>query len=260
MTRPVVWSASSLSRYIDCELSWYFSYVLLHPGKPKSKPLIGIAVHDAAARILKDHLDGKTVDIEAARGAFWESWGVESLRLEDTPEEVAKATASGLACIDTFVTSVLPSLGRLDLIESAFQIEVDGIPYSGYIDYTEGEGVDDLKTTGSRPRPGKYRLPMFGYALGKEDLTGKPATHLRLDWIVRTKTPYYWPETVRSGPIDDLDFELFASSLEEADAGVERGSFEATGLDKPIVCAACPHSWECGPYQRMQEELNANRD
>ena len=84
----------------------------------------------------------------------------------------------------------------------------------------------DTKTTGSRPSPGKYRFAMTGYWLGATDL-GFPPDISQLDWLVRTKNPYYWPEAME--PITDDDIAIFAAELETVAEGVARGDYLPDG-------------------------------
>ena len=111
----------------------------------------------------------------------------------------------------------------------------------------------DLKTTGSRPSAGKYRLAMTGYWLGSTDLGYEPEA-AQLDYIVRTKTPYYWPEAME--PVTDHDIAVLAQTLETVADGVSREDYRPTGL-ATRACLSCPYKAICGPYDRYQKEVNA---
>lgn len=235
--RPVVYSASSVNAYQACHLQWWFTYVLLAEGEQSEAQATGIAVHDAAEKMLRGSWDF---------AAFWAT-------------ETASRTVGDLA--EVFHRDILPTYRNPVLIEASFQITVNDIPFSGILDAVDEQDVPwgfalilrDLKTTGSRPSPGKYRFAMTGYWLGAADL-GYPPDAAQLDYIVRTKNPYYWPEVV--DPIDDADIAVFAATLEAVADGVERSDFEATGLGT-WACKSCGHRAICGPYQRYEE---VNRD
>jgi CRISPR/Cas system-associated exonuclease Cas4 (RecB family) len=160
------------------------------------------------------------------------------------------------------------------LVEAAFQYELDGIPVSGVIDaldvhaFTEGPPPDvdvavpgeahilrDLKTAKQRPRKGKYRLQTTLYWLGAEEL-GYPPDQAQLDYIVKTKVPYYWPEVV--GPITEDDVDVLSATLQAVDNGVSREDYDPTGLGT-MACSMCPHKAICGPYERYLELTNPIR-
>ncbi len=239
--RPVVFSSSSVNAYQECHLRWYFSYILGQEGTQSEAQVVGIAVHDAAEQILRKKLPADAFD--------------------------AMPPIDGL--MKVFARDILPTYRDPVLVEAPFQIEVDGIPFSGIIDsvdrqdvpgpdWSPADGLDvpdhanilrDLKTTGSRPSAGKYRFNMIGYFLGAREL-GYEIAIMQLDYIVRTKTPYYWPEAQQIP--DDDEVAGWAGTLHAAANGVARGDYNPTGLGTR-ACASCPHKALCGPYQRYQE-------
>jgi hypothetical protein len=260
MTRPVVYSASSVNAYQTCHLQWYFGYVMAEPGIVSEPQMVGIAVHDWAEYKLR---------------ALRTEQGHPSMRTQCMiPMGETKQAA------DVFDRDILPTYREPVLIEQPFQIEVDGIPFSGVIDSVDrqdipgGEIADwttlppdtvftgiksvlpghanilrDLKTTGKRPPAGKYWFNMVGYFLGARDL-GFEIDIMQLDYIVRTQHPYYWPEVVPAPDMDDLT--RWANVLQEVAGGVERADYEPTGLGT-YVCKFCPYRTICGPYTRFKE-------
>ena len=235
--RPVVYSASSVNAYLDCHLQWWFTYVLGEEGVQSEPMRVGIELHDAVERLLRNRDDFQ---------AYWQA-------------ETRDAHLGAL--VSVFVADVLPTYRNPVWVEKEFQIEVNGIPYSGIIDSLDEQDVPwgfedilrDLKSTGSRPRPGKYTFNMRGYWMGARDLGREPAG-IQLDYIVRTKTPYYWPE-VQPIPDDD-DLAAWAHTLELVANGVERADYRATGLGSR-ACTTCPYAAMCGPYQRFKEVTDA---
>lgn len=236
MTRPVVFSASSLTAYQSCHLQWWFGYVLVAEGVPSEPQATGILAHEYQEQRLK---------------------GMEPWRSDGRP-----GWTSVKPIIDVIDQDILPTYRQPVLIEASFQLEIDDIPFSGILDAVDRQDVPwgtadilrDLKTTGSRPSPGRYRLAMTGYWLGATDLLGKPPDSAQLDYIVRTKTPYYWPEVLE--PITADDVARFAAVLREVARGVDQGDFAPTGLGTR-ACGSCNYREICGPYQRYQEVTNA---
>lgn len=247
--RPVVFSASSVNAYLDCHLRWYFNYVLNEQGEQSEAQRVGIAVHDYAERRLRG----------------------ESM-VEATGHSLVGQHDAGLAS-DVFDRDILPTYRDPVLIEAAFQIEVNGIPFSGIIDSVDRHDIPiqgwswdgdttidesvtdyanilrDLKTTGSRPKAGRYHFNMIGYWLGARELGYTPDI-MQLDYIVRTQKPYYWPEVVAAPDEDDIEW--FAATLQAVADGVGRADYKPTGVGTR-VCSYCPHKAICGPYQRYKE-------
>jgi RecB family exonuclease len=269
----VVLSASSLNVYLDCPLQWYFSYVLAERGETSLKKVIGAAVHEAIEKVLKHLAEGAvdpTPDVERIyHRAFDIELAAGPVKLAKDDGTVEDGRESGLKALTTYlrVLASVDEAPQISKVEEAFEIEVNGIGYSGAIDRLDAladpEDLDpwraqlilrDTKVTHSRPRPGKYRLNMIGYALGVEHvIAGRMPNLLVLDYIVRTKEPYYWPEYIDPPSATDVDW--FAAQLEQAAEGIDAGRFEPLGLSGAFTCAACPHQAICGPYQRFQQHL-----
>jgi len=238
--RPVVYSASSLNTYTDCHLKWYFTYVTLEPSETTEAQAVGIAVHDyAEATLKKDEVSLLTI-----------------AKTFQKPEL--------LFLYEVFDRDILPTYEKPVLIEAPFQLEINGIPFSGIIDAVDEHAMEagdplnilrDLKTTGQRPSKGKYRLNMTGYWLGAESLGFRPDA-AKLDYIVRTRKPYYWPEVM--DPITEDDVDILAATLTTVHNGVESGDYSPTGLGT-TACSYCGYKAVCGPYQRYLEVTNPIR-
>jgi hypothetical protein len=250
--RPVVFSASSVNAYLDCHLRWFFSYVLNEKGEQSEAQAVGIAVHDAAEGILRKFRQGPPESLNYVEFVVG-------------PEAVNEP-------VRVFLRDILPTYRDPVLIEATFQITVNDIPFSGIIDsvdrhdypplvglltaYPQRDTINilrDLKTTGSRPKAGRYDFNMVGYYLGADELGYTPDV-MQLDYIVRTQKPYYWPEA-RPVP-DEYDIAVFAATLETVANGVERADYDPTGVGTR-VCSYCPHKAICGPYTRYKEVTDA---
>jgi CRISPR/Cas system-associated exonuclease Cas4 (RecB family) len=247
----VVFSASSVNAYQTCHLQWYFEYVMADPGIISDPQNVGLEVHDRAEKILRRLKQGPPASLNYV-------------------EFVSTGDHHVVETVDVFLRDILPTYRDPVLIEAPFQIEVNGIPFSGVIDAVDRQDVPgfsdedgkiwpdfinilrDLKTTGKRPRIGKYQFAMTGYFLGARDL-GYEIDAIQLDYIVRTQHPYYWPEVV-SVPDDD-DIARWASELQDVAEGVQRADYEPTGLGT-YVCRYCPYRDICGPLLRYNAALD----
>jgi hypothetical protein len=249
-----VLSASSVSTYEECHLQWYFTYVEMRDEPPNEPRETGIALHDYAEWVLKTAISDSTVD---------------DSRREGLPEALVPLA-------DIFKNEVLPTYGNPTLIEAAFELDVEGIAYTGFIDSVDvrevtpspevdwdSEGRDlidpfplfdqtvlrDLKSTNKRPAKGRYRDALIGYWQGAREL-GHEADLITLDYIVRTKKPYYWPE--HQAPPDDDELDLWVAKVEMVAENIEHRDFEPTGVGT-YVCNYCPFKDICGPYERYQD-------
>jgi hypothetical protein len=242
-------SASSISTYEACHLQWYFTYIEVRP-EPYSEPrMVGLAVHEVAEWILKNNSDSVP-------------------DFDNMSEHVA-------SLVEVFTHEVYPTYGDPVLVEAGFELDVLGITYTGFIDSVDEHPIKpdedtfpeywaaelagkypraevtlrDLKTTKSRPRKGKYRDALIGYYLGARELGHEPDS-IRLDYIVRTKKPYYWPE---EQPVpDDDEIDLWAAQVERVANSITSGDWEATGVGT-YVCNYCDHRDICGPNDRFKK-------
>jgi hypothetical protein len=253
VSRPVVFSGSSVYTYDLCSLQWWFTYIAALPSRPSYEMALGTAIHAAAEKVLRIKLLETFDPEDPGTKALIEREAVAAYR-QSIVDEGRAPTEQGDALIALLLRDVMPLVEPM-LIEQPFELLVNGIPYSGILDtYDKAFILWDYKSTGSRPSRNstRYRFPMVGYALGARDLTGAEEAGIRLAYLVKTKTPYYWP--VDSPPIDEDDIEWFASQLERVAESVAQGIFNADGLYGRGTCKTCPFTAECGPYQRLQEK------
>lgn len=258
----MILSASSINTYNDCHLQWYFTHVERRPAESPAMAL-GQAVHDYAEVILKKGVP-LTDDEEACSICGM---------LPHSPQcSIASESPVG-PLVDVFIDAIYPTYHDPVLVEEPFELSVEGVTYTGFIDSVDVEdfpGVDaeeiigvpasitvrDLKTSKARPRKGKYRDPLIGYYLGAREL-GYPADRLLLDYIVKTKTPYYWPE---EQPIpDDDEIDVWAGQVARVAASIEMADWRPTGVGT-WHCSTCPHKDICGPYDRWLEMTSPIRE
>jgi hypothetical protein len=280
--RPVVLSASSVGTYQSCHLAWFFTYILNEPGEQSEAQRVGIAVHDYAERMLqglaKVRDGGHPRPVPAPTGLADLARVFDEEILPTYRDPVLIEAEFQIEVNDIPFSGIIDSVDRHDV---GLADAPDGI-YIGPIQHDpalckpgrcpgptgcwcaaceRGEHpplryaniLRDLKTTGSRPKAGRYRFPMIGYWLGARELGSEPAI-MQLDYIVRTQHPYYWPEVV-AAPTDD-DIAWFAATLHEADRAIRSGDYAPTGLGTR-ACASCGHRAICGPYQRYKEVTDA---
>lgn len=222
MSNAVVLSASSLNTYLECGQRWYYEHIARVPQQKSESILVGLEVHEHAEAMLR------------------RTGG------EDVPAATVSEQCQPL--VDVFTQAVLPTYGSCILVEAPFSITLNGVPYSGWIDSIDGTTLRDLKTTGSRPRPGRYRRNLIGYYLGATVGLDRTIDSMVLDYIVRTKRPYYYPER-QEVPTDD-EVDVFVATAERAYEGIASGSFAPEGIDNGS-CRWCPYRSMCSAYKTV---------
>lgn len=240
---PVL-SASSVNTYLRCGRQWEYAYVYAVKSPPSLRAAIGIAAHEAVETNYRQKMTtGTDLPVDDVKDAFSDAYDrviVESP--PDKDETPASGKDSGMATVEMYHEQVSPTVHPV-LVEEQVQFRINGVPFSGYIDLVDANRtIRDLKTVKSRPSSSDYAFNMVGYAIGFRNLTGETESGVQLDYMVRTKTPYYWPIT-STGPVGEASVRQFASVVERAADGIRKGSFPPNGL----LSNAC--SW-CG-YRKM---------
>lgn len=249
----LVLSSSSVSAYLDCELRYYYGYILNIEGERSDAIATGIAVHHAAEQINRANLMGLPLDEREAIGAFRSS--IYEQKMTDID------LSAGEALTKLYLHEVAPTFIPV-WVEEGYAIEVNGIRYGSIWDVSDADGnVRDIKTTKRRPRPSEYAFAMVGHALGFRVVTGFIENDIILDYLVRTpkahKT-YYYP--IRNGgPATDGDIRSFASILNGIGNGIENRRFRPTGLEYGS-CRWCPYQKMCQPYQEYGGRQNDDND
>ncbi len=219
-------------------------YVSKEPAASTWPQIVGLAVHSAAEKILKDPTEDPQDALTFAFAAEMQKGPLDGAE----PASVALATAQR-----AFAAYLAAGLGKPVYVEQPFEIEIEGIGFSGTIDrvdeWADGLALRDLKTAANRPQGERYRRQLTGYAMGLATIDERPILVMIVDAIVLTKTAYYWP--IYLDPPDVDDQRLFAATLEGAANGIERGDYAPTGLGT-YACNMCSYRNICGPYQRAK--------
>lgn len=235
-----VLSSSSVNTYLRCGRQWEYAYVYAIKAPPRLRALIGLAAHEAVEINYRQKVSsGLDLPVEAVVDAFSDAFDrdVDGI-VPDKDETTGAGKDSGIDTVRAYHRSVSPTVQPL-FVEENVKFNVNGVPFSGYIDVVDSHRrIRDLKTVRQRPSSSDYALNMTAYAIGFRQMTGDIESGLVLDYMVRTKTPYYWPIS-SDGPVPDPAINQFASVVGRVADGISRGSFPPNG----IYSNAC--SW-CG--------------
>ena len=249
MTAPFVLSASSVATFLRCGRQFWYAYVERRRDPPTVKQIVGRATHEAVETNYRQKLvtttDLPTIDV---LDAFTTAYDREIPDVDTPEEDTGKAKDSGVAITRLYQHDVAPGI-QPEFVKEPVQFEVNGIPYSGFLDLAAAGRVRDLKTTTRKPNADNpYGIQLTGYALGYRQKTGKKEAGVALDYLVRTKKPQYVP--VESGPVSDATIRSYASVVQQVSDSIEAGTFLPNGLiGNPPACSWCGYKAICPDYQ-----------
>lgn len=215
--------------------------------------MLGIAAHEAVETNFRQKLVTRLdLPAEDVADAFSDAFERMTEDVDEDPKETkGQAKDSGVAVVEKYQEIVAPTIQPL-YVEQEIQFQIDGIPWSGFIDLVDDTGrVRDLKTTRRKPvARTDYALAMTGYAVGYREMTGNIETGITLDYMVRTKEPYYYPAATE-GPVSNQSIAVFAEVLSGVSESVQHGIFLPTGL-KTGACSWCGYRAICPAFKAAQ--------
>jgi hypothetical protein len=247
MSEPLVLSGSSLSTYLRCGMQWEFAYVKRIRRPPRVRMVIGMATHFAIETNYRQKIEtGQDMPIDDVCDAFSDSYDLEIMNVEDEDEDIGEAKDQGITLTEIYQEQVAPTVWPV-LVEQQIQASINEIPYSGFLDVTDHNNrIRDTKTSGKRPVEDAYKLSMTGYAVLFRHHTETTESGISLDYLIRTKKPYYLP--IEGGTVDDGEINRFAHVLQGVAEGIEAGSFAPNGLVNGS-CGWCGYADICPAYQ-----------
>ena len=233
-----------------------YAYVLQLKRPPSIKQGLGIAAHEAVGfNMAQKTLTYRDLPKEEVVQKFVDEWDILSVEIEDVPvektrkENKAQAKDSGIKAVLKHTEKVASRIQPV-WVEEQIQFKLnDEIDWTGIFDLADDKGrVRDHKFVGRKPDDGgEYILPMVGYALGYRQLTNDIETEIVLDYIVRTKEPYYLP-LASGGPISDAAISEFAKIVTQVKRSIDAGIFMPTGLESR-ACGWCGYNDICPAYR-----------
>jgi hypothetical protein len=242
MANPVVLSGSSLAAFNRCAQQWAFENIERRPHGQSVRQVIGVATHSAAETNFSRKIETENDEpLDVILDVYSTSFDSEITNVEKPEEPIGKGKDAGVGLVKVFHRDVAPPIKPL-WVERSIQYEIDGIPFSGYIDLVDktdsGMRVRDLKTTARKPNAPAYTSQMIGYALGYRQATGETEVDVVLDFLVRRKLPGYEP-IAWGGPISNAAISGFAREVRTTSDMIAAGLFPTTGVVNHM-CGTCP--------------------
>lgn len=249
--RGLVLSASSVNTFLRCEQQWYYAYVEEIKRPPSIRQAVGLGAHSAIEHnMIQKILSFEDVPSDVVEDVFATEYDRLIVDVEEPEEDPAKAKDNGVLVVREHHTKVAPKI-QPTLVEQPVMVNVNGIDYSGYIDIVDDKiRIRDTKTVGRKPSgvSVQYVLAMTGYALAYRELVKQQESEVVLDFLVRTREPYYLP-VASGGPVDGLAIKLFARILEDVYHRINEGRFIPTGLAHQ-ACGWCGYRDICPAYRK----------
>lgn len=243
-------SVSKMRCLLSCSLKYYFKYVAKLPSPMCGALLLGKSVHAAAESSMRFKMEKESdMPLDTILDVFSQSFeGFQQNEPVDLEgEDKGKLKDSGYALTRLFATEVLPSKNPV-LIEHEFNIPFDNTNYvyRGFIDEISADGVvSDLKTAAkSWPEDSLTNggdLQMIGYAFAYRQLFGQPEKGLRLEILVKNKTPKL--QILTAEPRTDKEIDRFLKIMGSCVALIEQKIF--VPASSRFNCATCSFSEEC---------------
>ena len=250
-------SASQISKFLMCPLSYEFHYLDgIETGVKSSSFAFGTAFHTAAEHLHKHIMNGgvrapKTYrdvlgdclavefgnfDIQTKDGEDRDTLTEEGGRLVDVYGEYRVAQKATLLTVEQRVERDLVNIETGELL---------GIPFVAYIDLIEKNGdglvVVDLKTAAKSYSQSVVdgNLQLTCYALLVLLETGEPPAGLRIDAVVRNKTPKV--QRLETSRTED-DFVRFWALARQVRAAIQTDVFYPS---PGWSCPTCEYAENC---------------
>lgn len=259
-------SASQLEMFGKCPEQWRRRYIEKHVLPPGISILKGKAVHACAEQNFKQKIEThedlpRSQIVEIAVADFEEQ--SQSPEFAFTAEEesrggdvvIGEAVDSVADMASVHAQQQAPDYQPVH-VEGDFRVSLPNSAYDivGRIDLIDDRNiVADLKTAGKAKTQddADSNVQLTVYSVGVRLLTGEPATELRYDTIVQTKTKTY--RHVTTTQRGDGDLVALSNRINTVNAMIQAGVFPPT----------TPGAWWCGPkwcgYWRTCPYVNSQR-
>jgi len=184
-----VLSPSQVRCFMDCQMRWWFKYVLKYSDPATGKMALGRAVHAALTQNFAQKVETQEDLPEPGVAAlFRDAWALERAETEfRDDEDPAELGACGEALVSKYMDEAAPLIEPA-AVEMRVEGEIGGIRVHGWVDLMDVNGrIIDLKTAARKPSgiESDYKFQIATYT----QLTPGANGEARLDTLVKTKTP-----------------------------------------------------------------------
>lgn len=199
-----VLSPSQVRCFMDCQVRWWFKYKLRLPDPPTGKLALGKAVHSALSENFAQKLETREdLPLAGVLALYRQAWAVERDQTEFRDEENSfELAACGEGLVAKYMDEVAPLIDP-EGVEIRVQGEIAGVAVQGWIDVLDVHGrIIEIKTAARRPSSVEpdHRFQLATYV----QLTCGASGEVRIDTLVKTKTPAVVTQSFAIGPKDIL--------------------------------------------------------
>lgn len=184
-----VLSPSQVRSFMDCQVRWWFKYVLRLKDPQNGNLALGRAVHACLTQNFHQKIETREdLPITGVLALFREAWALESelteFRDDEDPLELA---ACGAALVSKYMTELAPAIDP-GAVEIRVTGEIGRVHVQGWIDLVDVEGrIIDIKTAARRPSriDPDHRFQIATYTQLLPEASGEA----RIETLVKTKVP-----------------------------------------------------------------------
>ena len=232
-------SASKIKTYMDCPLKFKFSHVIQAPTKARSYFELGTAVHAVVEHLTKLQMEGTKPTKDLAWDILEKEWNVNSF---DTEIQENQAKEDAKTMIITYLKWVSENKNTPLAVEQPFKIEIEGIPFNGFIDRVEKTPdekftVVDFKTGGvyETNKSIKTNPQMNLYALGVQKQYGEIPVNTSLFYLKHDK--------IVNNPVEESQVKSVKEDIGNIVKSILNEEFDATPSYQ--VCKYCEYTNIC---------------
>lgn len=188
-------SISQVNTYLRCPLQYYWRYVEGLKVPPPSAVVFGLATHRAVEHNYRHKLrSGEDRPTEEIQEVFAEEFDRLAPEAQwEEGEKPGEVKDEGIRTTELYMREVAPKTDPA-AVEEPFEVEFGNVEYTlkGVVDLVDRKGtIIDTKTSKRTPAEDQLAkdLQLTAYSLGYRTAVGVPEAGLRMDYIVRTKSP-----------------------------------------------------------------------
>ncbi len=242
-------SVSQVKTYLLCPLKYFYRYVQRLPTPKSSELALGSAVHSALEVNFTQKVQSREdLPLAQVTDAFSDAWKMQVPETAfDQEEKPGQIKDEGVRIVGHYHSTVSPDI-QPQRVEEKFELAFENAPYTfvGRVDLVDSRGlIIDHKTTKRAPTPEQVRqdFQLTAYSLAHRLTQGRPEAGLRLDVMVRTKTPKVLHLPAVRAPRDHA---RFLKLLGHVAKGIQSDLFYP---NPNFTCPSCPYRQQCDAWQ-----------
>lgn len=236
-------SISQINKYLTCAKQYSYRYIEGLKESKGSPLVVGSSFHKVVEECNKEKIEtGELLSEDEMKKIYDKHWNEKVKDIDWKEDEDPKAEKErGFTLAKTYMDDLGKELDP-DGFEVKFEVDVEGIPFMGYIDLIEKDGfIRDLKT--SKKSPAKtvadQSLQLTGYSYAYRTLTGRKEKGCSLDYAVSLKTP----KIVRlETEITDSRVDRFKDTIYNVAEAIDKEIFPR---NEGMACSWCSFRSHC---------------